>query len=83
MQLHRRGHLLTNNHTTALKRSLFIRLDECRLLIPSTTTTRVSAFMIPFVNSTDSPPHRHDGIFHPTIPNFHFWTSSTVMVVEL
>ena len=31
----------------------------------------------------DSPPHRHDGIFHPTIPNFHFWTSSTVMVVEL
>jgi len=30
----------------------------------------------------DSPPHRHDGIFHPAIPNYHFGTSSSVTVVE-
>ena len=44
LQLHRRGHLLTNNHTTAFCRNPFIRLDECRLLILSTTTTRGIGF---------------------------------------
>ena len=32
LQLHHRGHLLTNNHTTTLGRSLFIIPDENRLL---------------------------------------------------
>lgn len=36
LQLHCRGHLPTNNHTTALRRNPFIRPDEKRLLKQST-----------------------------------------------